>query len=441
VHPTWAILGRMGCDTLVALAPATHGGVTLFAKNSDRPPDECQRIVQLPRRRPGAGAVVRCQYLEVPEAGETAAVLGGQPYWLWGLEHGVNEHRVAIGNETVFTREPLGPRGLLGMDLVRLGLERGRTAEEALGVVTELIERFGQGGSGNPHFHFPYNNAFLVADPRSAWILETSGRHWVARRIADVGNVSNGLALGADWERGSTDVTSHAVAQGWWPAAAGRVDFTAAYADDTGVPPHFADGRRGRGAALLAEVRGRITPAAMRAILRDHYEGGPVLTRRPFGDPHFFSLCMHADPLDNTTAAMVARLPEDPDAVATVWVCVGSPCAGAFLPCYLDGTLPAALGRGGASADPESPWWLARRLLVSIEGDVASRAARVRARWDRFEATLAKDVEAVEAEAVTARRAGRRGEATAALTALMERSLAAWMAEARALVREIEAGA
>jgi secernin len=428
----------MGCDTLVALAPATHDGVTLFAKNSDRPPDECQRIVQLPRRRPGPGATLRCQYLEIPEAGETAAVLGGQPHWLWGLEHGVNEYRVAIGNETVFTREPLGPTGLLGMDLVRLGLERGRTAEEALAVVAELIETFGQGGSGNPHFHFPYNNGFLIADPTSAWILETSDRRWAARRVVDVGNVSNGLALGADWERGSADVTAHAVAEGWWPAAAGRVDFTAAYADDTGVPPHFADERRRRAAALLAEGRSRITPAAMRAILRDHYDAGPVLTRRPLGDPRFFSLCMHADPLDNTTAAMVAGLPADPDALATVWACVGSPCTGAFLPCYLEGTVPAALARGADAPDPESPWWLARRLLVAVERDVDRHAAPVRARWDRFERTLAKDVEAVEAEAVAARRAGRRAEAAAALTALMERALAAWMDEAHALVREIE---
>ena len=115
----------MGCDTMVALAPATRDGVTLFAKNSDRPPRECQRIVQLPAARHDAGAGVRCQYLELPQVAETCAVVGSQPYWLWGFEHGVNEHRVAIGNETVFAKESLPAVGLTGMDLVRLGLERG----------------------------------------------------------------------------------------------------------------------------------------------------------------------------------------------------------------------------------------------------------------------------------------------------------------------------
>src|SRR2546422_190430 len=109
----------MGCDTLVALAPVTRDGVTLFAKNSDRPPRESQRVIQLPRRRHAPGTSVRCQYVELPQVPETAALLGCQPYWLWGLELGVNEHRVAIGNETVFARETLGRSGLTGMDLVR----------------------------------------------------------------------------------------------------------------------------------------------------------------------------------------------------------------------------------------------------------------------------------------------------------------------------------
>ncbi len=425
------------CDTLVALGSTTNDGTTIFAKNSDRPPRECQHVVQLPRRRHATGSRVRCQYVEIPQVEETAALIGSQPYWLWGLEHGVNEYRVAIGNETVFAREHVGPSGLLGMDLVRLGLERGRTAAEAVAVITELIETHGQGGSGHVHVEWPYHNSFLVADPTAAWIVETSDRHWAARQVHEVGNVSNGLAIGADWERGSTDLTAFAVARGWWPADRGRVDFAAAYTDDAGVPPNLCSGRRRRAAALLAEARGRLTPAGLRGILRDHYDGGPIHRPRPFDDPHFFSLCMHADPLDNTTAAMVACLPADVDAPAAIWLCPGSPCVGAFIPCYLEGTLPAALACGGREPEPAAPWWRMRELLTCVERDFARFAPRVRARWDAFESSLAGEAAEVEA---AARSAGRR-DGGGLLTAFMSRAVDAYLAEAETLAREISAEA
>ena len=84
------------CDTLCAIGPEG----ALFAKNSDRPSAEVQLIESLPARAPGG--TLRTQYLELPDEGATA-MLASRPAWLWGLEHGVNEHRVAIGE-----REPSG---------------------------------------------------------------------------------------------------------------------------------------------------------------------------------------------------------------------------------------------------------------------------------------------------------------------------------------------
>src|SRR6478736_2520001 len=110
----------------------------VFAKNSDRPPDEAQVVLAHAVRR--AGATLQTQYLAIPDAG-AAAFVGSHPSWLWGAEHGVNEHGVAIGNEKIWTTDDprAQPVGLLGMDLVRLGLEQARTADDALRVITDAL--------------------------------------------------------------------------------------------------------------------------------------------------------------------------------------------------------------------------------------------------------------------------------------------------------------
>lgn len=411
----------------MALGPATRDGVTVFGKNSDRPPDECQRLVQVPRRRYADGSALRCQYVTIPQVRETAALVGSQPHWLWGFEHGVNEHHVAIGNETVFAKEPLGPHGLLGMDLVRLGLERGRDADEALEVMAALIERHGQGGSGQRDVDWPYHNAFLIADPRRAWILETSARHWVARPVQEIGNISNGLAVGTDWTRSAPDLTSFAVERGWWPADGERLDFTRAYGDETGVPPNLCTVRRRRLATLLMEGRGQITPAAVRDMLRDHYGHGAVHAPRPFEDPHHFSVCMHSPGVSHTTAALVAPLSPDDRRPGALWTCFGNPCLGIFLPLYPEARIPVRLAVGGAASDPTSPWWLAHRVRTLVEHDPTRLAPRVRARWDELEDGLARDALRLEHDRAPA----------AVLETFMERSVDAYFAVAEALVREL----
>jgi len=71
---------RRSCDTMVALGAATADGQTLFAKNSDRLPAECQSLVQWDRRAHPRGAVTRCQFVELPEVRETWRHVGSRPY-------------------------------------------------------------------------------------------------------------------------------------------------------------------------------------------------------------------------------------------------------------------------------------------------------------------------------------------------------------------------
>ncbi len=381
---------RFACDSLVALGNATADGAVLFAKNSDRPAGECQPLVQLRRQSHPAGTRLRCTYIEIPQAAETARLIGSRPFWCWGFEHGLNEYGVAIGNHTVFSKESLEGKGLIGMDLVRLGLERGRSAEQAVDVITALLTTHGQGGSGYCDKDWPYHNSFLVADRGGAFVLETSDRHWAVRRVEDVASVSNHLSIGADWNALADGTIEHAIAQGWWDENRDeRFDFAAAYRDTSVAPEAISSGRHQRTCALLEAGKGRVSVEALKTALRDHYgRVGPATDLTP-ADPRYFSVCMHAEPVGTTTASVIAHIPPIGGEPLTYWASLGSPCLSAFVPLYVDADIPEILSRGGEHQSDDSPWWRAKRLLTLVERDWTKHAARVREQLDQVEVTVA----------------------------------------------------
>ncbi len=349
------------CDTLCVLAD----GRVLFAKNSDRPLGEVQVFRSFERRDRGDG--LRTQYLTIPDTGAFACA-GAQPTWLWGMEHGVNEHRVAIGNERVWTTDDAGAcaPGLLGMDLVRLGLERARSATEAIDVITALIEAHGQGGAGEPAGD-AYFSSFLVADPAGAWILETSDRTWAARAVdRDMGgaSISNRVTIATDWTRASPDVAPGASFQAW---------------RDPVYPTPHADQRL---AVTRAAACARPAPSArtLAGVLRHHgdHPWGAIPTPgceedgevpvdalpvpRVRRDGSGVSVCMHLRGWEATTGSMIAELSEDPALPARAWVALGNPCVGVYVPVFPDDLVGSGrlvpndeAGVAGELADPT--WW------------------------------------------------------------------------------------
>jgi secernin len=411
------------CDSFVATGLNTASGSTLFAKNSDRHLLEAQPFLQNPAAYHPRGAELRCTHITIPEVAETYRVMGHSPWWIWGFEQGVNEYGVAIGNQAVFTREPVEEEpGLIGMDLVRLGLERGRDAREALEVIAGLIEQHGQGGSGFGPGESGYHNSFMLADPEQAWVLETSRRHWAARRL-DLDSLSNHLTLTDNWGIGSRDLETFARTEGLWTTR-GRVNVSNAYRERA-VPGHISEGRLRRSQSLLAAGRGKHDMASMRDLLRDHGADGALPPVDVSTDnEERFTLCMHAEPVGTTTASMIAALPTDRTVPWPVWISFSSPCAGIFIPVYIDGVLPASLARGAgdpSQAEGDSAWWVFHRLSEVVARDFSRALPVVRAHWRETEEHIERERAVVEAEARTLASAGERVEAMGILSDFMSR--------------------
>jgi secernin len=335
----------------------------------------------------------------LPDEGASALV-GSRPTWCWGIEHGVNEHRVAIGNERVYTHDdPLAAApGLTGMDLVRLGLERAHNADEAVEVMTRLLERHGQGGPCRADSDESYFSSFLIADPSGAWVLETSGRSWAAARRDDGAAISNGLTLGDDWTTASVDVP-----------AGSRFDTRR----DAEHPTGPADRRRAVTVACVATGAAALEPADLVSTLRDHgaapwgHPGRLDAVAPPSGGEgdDAWSVCLHLpDHGLATTASLVAELPDDPGTPLRAWAALGSPCASIYVPLAPPASAPVL-------ADPRT--W---RRFASLRDRVELRPgslADIRAELAPVEALLW----------TTADRQHQRGAASTS-TALVEAALA-----------------
>ncbi|XP_018584571.1 secernin-3 [Scleropages formosus] len=284
------------CDTFVALPPSTAGPRIVFGKNSDRPCDEVQEVVYFAARDHGAGDKVECTYIEIEQVPHTYAVVLSRPAWLWGAEMGANEHQVCVGNEAVWGRESVDdPEALLGMDLVRLALERADSAQKAVDVVAELLDKYGQGGNCIEDMSgFTYHNSFLIADRKEAWVLETAGKYWAAERIKEGHrNISNQYSITTKIDKEHPETRRYAKSRGWWDGKS-EFSFAEVYSYRTTGRIEASNDRYCEGRRLLEKSNGHITAETMMEILRDKESG------------------INREGIFMTTGSMVSVVPRDP---------------------------------------------------------------------------------------------------------------------------------
>jgi len=337
---------------MVAPPEATRDGVMIFAKNSDREPNEAQYIEIIPETRHPSGRRLECTYIEIPQAEKTNRVMISRPFWMWGAEMGTNEHGLTIGNEAVFTREQYSKEpSLTGMDLLRLALERASDSSGAVDVITGLLDTYGQGGNCGYKHKMHYHNSFIICDPKEAWVLETAGRKWAAKRIRDIYAISNGLTIEKDWDRASVELEKESHSPGF--------SFSRDYSDF--IYMRFSDCRRRRRRAIDLLSKEHVTVRRMMQILRDHHD------RSISSGITGASICNHAGfgPVrgSQTTGSLVSHLQSERQ---THFVTAGAaPCTGIFKPVWMDGEIPE-LGLPAGVQDDSTYFWRHEKLHRAV---------------------------------------------------------------------------
>lgn len=151
----------------------------------------------------------------------------------------INTEQLAIGESTFGGKEELkSERGLIDCtQLVRLMVERAKTAREAIELAGDLLRKYGWNDEGE---------CLTIADPKEVWMFEVVGPGkdkvgavWVAQRVPD-----NHISVNANASRirkidvndsvnfmYSENVFDVARDNGWWHPNDGDLEFCYAYAD------------------------------------------------------------------------------------------------------------------------------------------------------------------------------------------------------------------
>ncbi len=385
------------CDTQLV----RHRDSTFFAKNSDREADEPQYLRYYPAAVGDRQRLLQATYIQLAQVPDRYAVILAQPSWLWGAEMGVNERGLVIGNEAVFTRlVARSGAALLGMDILRLALERCDSAPAAIECIDQLLRRHGQGGpAGYRNKKFRYDSSFIIADPMEAWVMETAGRHWVARRVTRFDAISNYLCITDDFDLHSDGLHDYAIAQRRYNGR-GKLNFARAF--DTRFM-RFMGRAVARRACSLQRLSALHSPglAAMAANLRSHATDHEDFAKHGNAD-----ICLHAGGMlrpSQTTGSMLVHL--QPGTPPEVFVTgTSAPCLSLFKPVSFQSGATGDFVFLGETAMEQSALWhqferVHRRALadrVFRQRLLLSRDAVEPAMFDRSIATGERSARALE---------------------------------------------
>jgi dipeptidase len=354
----------MGNDMVVALGQASANGATLFGLNHHAAADQRHALQWVPGETHIPGEVSLSSTLKVPQARQTFTVLGVRPTEEWGFTHGVNENKVAIGVTQWQSRLPADQAVFRGKDLVRLALERGRSAHHAVEVLTDLLEHYAPGCTEGANGYI-----FLIADANEAFILETAGHFWALLECGPTRVVTDAAMIHQDWQRLSPGLARHVIEKGWWQEDGSKIDFLRCLGDSA-EKCKFAHKRWGHASLVLAQQQGAIDAHFLRRMLAEHF----VQNRDAIPGVRPMTLA----------ASFIVELPRSDEPVLA-WVAFGTPSVSLYFPLCLAGDLPGAFVEGTSASTSIQHWTFELQKFAQGKGRalLPSALERLQTRFDQ----------------------------------------------------------
>ncbi|MDO4488553.1 MAG: C69 family dipeptidase [Eubacteriales bacterium] len=411
----------LSCDTFALGKDFFKGGQNVLAKNSDRPVGEAQPLYFEKGGDHGAGEMLKCTHLTIPQAEHTYSVLGSKPYWIWGFEMGANEKGLYIGNEAQGSRNAAeSEEGMLGMDMLRLALERAATAREAIDVIAGLLKTYGQNANANVRYDRRYENSYMIVDHEEIWVMETAGREWAARKAGKYAAISNCYTIEDDYDLCSENMEQLA-REKKWISSAEKMNFAKAYTLPAARQSHSVPRCR-RMNKLISGFEIKPGFEEVYRVFRDHFEGELIEPRYGAGYANFISICMHAqDSMSAQTAASMIFTYDD--VLGKVFRYAPSvPCCSVYIPVYWTESVPEILSSGRRYYDEESLWWSVEKLAMAVSIDEDQFGDAVRKELRKLEKEIADATEKTEEEARKLIASGDRKAAMEILNKLTEES-------------------
>lgn len=408
--------GAMACTPIGVGREATVDGSVMTSHTCDGWYDNRIQIVPGQTFQPGAMAPIYqdvChgtqptrplrKVLEIPQVKETYTYFHvGYPF--------MNDRQLVFGEDTWSGRDELYAKdGAFWIETLEIfGLQRARTAREAIAVMGELAEKYGYGDGGE---------TLIIADPKELWVFDICGPGmlwspdsgkpgaiWAARRVPDdhVVVCANRSRIGVidfdDKENFmfSENVTDLAKDMGWWTPGT-EFNFSKAYNPDPYGSAHYQSLREWRAFSLLAPSQNfkshskahdypfsvkpdkKLSVRDIMTVFRDHLEGTDLdltkgMAAGPFGNPHRWPTPVNVRPdgkkeMDWPRAISMFRCSYSfvsqsrqwlPDPLGGVlWFGEDSPDTTIYVPVYCGVTeVPKGWSEGLRHRfDPNSAWW------------------------------------------------------------------------------------